>query len=393
MQPKEAEVAASLAAFRVSRDHIVIPTDAVPESFASASQRIVRQVHNALLGIHVKTSPHLVEHRVELGRGNPRHAVVSLPFLPGPRRRSEAGHPVDRRAPARGLAGQDIEREIFRRQDAVALEHRIVGVGFPPREIGRAAIGTGLEDDDPMARLGELRGDDRPPGTASDHADIRIERGLRRRTQAFAPQSRWLAGPCTLSGVGGAVAYRGPVRILSVLEGFRVREEQDETLHRMEAAPLQWELTPRPSEEVPLPRPGRHRRKAPRRCGQQQVEGGTLQGLEEPPETPALGRADVGLDDPRDVRVDPHVARRAMEESIRIRGPRQSRDERVGDQAQRSPLVRGQPGRTLETHAEAAGWRDLAMVLPTPMGACIYPRPTSRDSGSPCPSTKPLRRT
>ena len=110
--PEEAEVASVRAAKRVPRNHVVIDAEAVAKGFAAATQNVVRRIDGALVDVHMKSVPNLVDERVECGRGHSGQAALRVPFLPGPSRWLEARHPVDRRAAARGLAGEDAERRV-----------------------------------------------------------------------------------------------------------------------------------------------------------------------------------------------------------------------------------------------------------------------------------------
>jgi len=169
---EEAEVAAGAAAAGVPRDDLVVHTEPISEGFASPAQGVVAGVHVALLRRHVETGFDLPQEGLEGGGREAFHAGKALPFLQRPPRRSQARHPVNRRATARGLAGEDTEGEIPRREDPVALEHRFIGVRLPLGEILRRAVGTGLQDEDAMARFGELRSDDRTARAASYDADV-----------------------------------------------------------------------------------------------------------------------------------------------------------------------------------------------------------------------------
>src|SRR5437899_10530868 len=100
----------------------------------------------------MESTPNLVDERVKGGRGHPGQAALPLPFVSGPPRRLETRHPVNRRAAARGLSREDTERQVARREDAVALEHGIVRLRFALRERVRGAVRPRLEVDDPVDR-------------------------------------------------------------------------------------------------------------------------------------------------------------------------------------------------------------------------------------------------
>src|SRR5207244_11537028 len=138
---------ATAAAVRVPGDDVVIDAEPVPEGLAPAAQHIVRGIHDALLDVHVEAAPHLVDERIECGRGHPGHAGLPFPFLSGPARRLEARHPVDRRAAAGGLTREHAERQVSRRQHAVTLKHRVVRLGLPLPEGLRGAIRPRVEDE------------------------------------------------------------------------------------------------------------------------------------------------------------------------------------------------------------------------------------------------------
>src|SRR6266511_2852982 len=200
-----------------------------------------------------------------------------------------------------------------------------------------------------------------------------------------------MAVPRALDRARGGVADGGPVRIPTALPGSRVRQEEDELLHGLEAAPLHRETAPGPSEEVPFALLRRHRREGARSAAEQRVQRGALERPEEPTEAATLLWADVRFDDPREVAVDAQIARASAVEAARIRGDVERGHEGVRDEAEGPPLRRRQRCR----HGARGRMAPCGKVLPSRMGACIYPRATSRVLGEsrPCPSTKPSRRT
>src|SRR5439155_10171432 len=129
--PEEAEVASVRAAKGVPRNHVVVDAEAVAKGFAAATQYFVRRIDDALVDVHLKSVPNLVDEHVECRRGDSGQAALRVPFLSGPSRWLEARHPVDRRAAARGLARENAERQVSGREDAMPLEHRVVRVRFP----------------------------------------------------------------------------------------------------------------------------------------------------------------------------------------------------------------------------------------------------------------------
>src|SRR5207247_8099936 len=118
--------------------------------------------------------PYVVEEPVEFGGRHARHAVIPLPFLPGPHRRPEARHPVDRRAPARRLAGEDAERQVAGRQEAVALEHPVERLRLALGEVVRRAVRTRFEADDAMAGGRETGADPPTAGPVPHYAAVRV---------------------------------------------------------------------------------------------------------------------------------------------------------------------------------------------------------------------------
>ena len=134
------------------------------------------------------TDPELAPDRREVlvaGRAvEAGQAVFVGPLVPDRDRRVEAGHPVDRRAAADAGPGQDRDRAVPGRGQAV-VEVEPVECGQLVRgHLGLGDERPGFEDDDRTAGLGQLSGDHAGPGARADHDDIGIEADLADRPGA-----------------------------------------------------------------------------------------------------------------------------------------------------------------------------------------------------------------
>src|SRR5437867_12289028 len=201
----------------------------------------------------MESTPNLVDDRVKSGRGHPGQATLPLPLVSGPPRRLETRHPVDRRAAARGLPREDAERRVARREDAMALEHRVVRLRFALRERVRGAVWPRLEDDDPVARFCELRGDHGTARAGADDAPVGLEARFTRGPQGLDRNIRRLASRLRGTRMRPGVPDGRPVRVDAALEALRIRQEQDEPLCGVEALSLDPEPAVRPRQEKSLP--------------------------------------------------------------------------------------------------------------------------------------------
>src|SRR6266540_6730502 len=179
-----------------------------------------------------------------------------------------------------------------------------------------------------------------------------------------------MAVPRPLDLARRGVADRWPVRIPAALYGFRIRQEEDEPLHSMEAAPLGWKAAPRPGKEISLALLRGHRREGPGPAAEQGVQGGALERPQEPTEVATQTRSDVRLDDPRDIFVDAQITRTSAVEAGRIGRGIERGHEGVRDDAEGASLRRRQGCR----HRARGRMVPRGKVLASRMGACIYPR-------------------
>src|SRR2546428_14248 len=252
----------------------------------------------------MESTPNLVDDRVKSGRGNPGQATLPLPLVSGPPRRLETRHPVDRRAAARGLPREDAERRVARREDAMALEHRVVRLRFALRERVRGAVRPRLEDDDPMARFREFRGDHGTARAGADDAHVGLEARFTRGPQGFDRNVRRLASRLRGTPMRRGVPDGRPVGVDAALEGLRVREEQDEPLHGLEALSLDPEPTVGPCQEKSLPFRLGPRRESLRTSGEEEVRPRVLERPKEPPEGGPLIRGGEGVVDAGAIVID-----------------------------------------------------------------------------------------
>src|SRR5213080_1832437 len=100
-----------------------------------------------------------------------------------------------------------------------------------------------------------------------------------------------------------------PVRIHAALETLRVREEQDESLHGVEALSLDPEPAVRPRQEKSLPFGLGSRRESMRTSGEEEVRPRVLDRPKEPPEVRPLIRREVQFDDASDIVIDREITR------------------------------------------------------------------------------------
>src|SRR2546428_8163730 len=182
----------------------------------------------------MESTPNLVDDRVKGGRATPGRAALSLPLVSGPPRRLETRHPVDRRAAARGLPGEDAERRVARREDAMALEHRVVRLCFALRERVRGAVWPRLEDDDPVARFRELRGDHGSARAGADDAHVGLEARFTRGPQGLERNLRWLASRLRGTRKRRGGPYGRPVRAVAALASLPIGQDQARTLLSLE---------------------------------------------------------------------------------------------------------------------------------------------------------------
>ena len=284
-----------------------------------------RPVEVRAVGVGADAVHHRVEVTVVLGRVEPGEPVRG-PLLADPVGRAQAVGPVDRRAAAQRGAGLQRDVQVRRRRRAATPVSLLVGGQLELEEVRLVLVGTGLEDDDPLAGLRQRAGDDAAAGTRADDHHVGLDRlglaGRLVRRDRLRPDGR--------RGEGTAVAEGGPV---GVLARGRIRhpvvEEEHDGLQRADA---RGDLRPEQRHRAQrlLARRLRHPLEALRRDGvEQQAEALALQ----------LGHA---VEDQLEGAVDPDVGCTTPPEPVGVVGARDGRDDRVADGAQHRPTGIGE---------------------------------------------------
>ena len=109
-----------------------------------------------------------------------------------------------------------------------------------------------------------------------------------------------------------------PVRVDAALEALRVREEQDEPLHGLEALSLDPKPTVSPRQEKSLPFGLVSRRESSRTSREEEVRPRALDRPKEPPEVRPLVQREVRFDDAGDIVINREISRASPVETVRI---------------------------------------------------------------------------
>ena len=131
-----------------------------------------------------------------------------------------------------------------------------------------------------------------------------------------------------------------PARVDAALEALRVREEQDEPLHGLEALSLDPEPAVRPCQEKSLPLGLGPRRESMRTSGEEEVRPRALDRPKEPAEVRPLIRREVRFDDASDIVIDREITRPPPVEPVRIGFDRHGRHEGIGQASKGRSLLR-----------------------------------------------------
>ncbi len=298
---------------------------------------------------------------ITLGPVEALQAVVARPFPANVRRRAKAGHPVDRRAAADARPGQDRDRAVPGRGQAVIEVEPVEGRQLVGRHRRLGHERGGFEDEDRAAGRRQLAGDDTGPGARADDAHVGLQDDAVARAwrQADRLDRRRVAGQrCAI----GPVAHPGPVRVgHAALAGIGVGQEAEQPAQGLEGAPALGEAGGPPGQQVALTGRRREIAEAGRTGAQDEVDDRPLEQAQDEPELADL------------LRVGRQVERRRGEV-----GPpgRRAADERLGNRGERRQLL-GRPRPARRGGRQPGGDRHAPVVMPD------RPRPSAARSPGP----------
>jgi len=210
----------------------------------------------------------LVESRAHAVEARPR------PLLAHVLGKAERGVPVHDRPAAHRAAGEDADREVLGGEELAIPEQAGGAAVLAPLELVLGRERALLEHEDVSPRRRELGGGDAATGSRPD--DDRVS----------GDDLAGADGSCAQHGLGGRVergrrvAGARPERVGGAV-GPRIRDEERESLRRLEGRAARRQRALPPRDQVALALVPRHRAERPRPPGEHEVRGPPLDDAQE----------------------------------------------------------------------------------------------------------------